>query len=168
MNHLGSFEPGTRDAHSQSPAILVVAGARRFRALPSLSAELNSLPSNHWSEIPKVRKSESPKVRKSESPKVRKSESPKVRKSESPKVHIEHWANGGATSLSTTWCEFVQSLLARTSEHGRRISVDGSRVAANLADSVRSEIRDPKSESRVPSTEYRVPSTEYLYEPGHR
>ena len=110
MNHFGSFEPGTRDTPSQSPAILVVAGARRFRALPTLSAELNSLPSNHWSASPPGRKSarpkvrqsasppgrqaarppgrqsESPKVRKSESPKVRKSESPKVRKSESPKV----------------------------------------------------------------------------------
>ncbi len=39
MNHLGCFEAGTRDTLSQSPAILVVAGARRFRALPSLSAE---------------------------------------------------------------------------------------------------------------------------------
>ena len=62
MNHLGCFEPGTPDAPSQSPAILVVAGARRFRALPSLSAELNSLPSNHWSESPEVRKSGSPEV----------------------------------------------------------------------------------------------------------
>ena len=79
MNHLGSFKPGTLDTHSQSPAILVVAGARRFRALPSLSAELHTL-------ARLVRKSESPKVRKSESPEARKSESPKVRKSESPKV----------------------------------------------------------------------------------
>ncbi len=62
MNHFGSFEPGTRDTPSQSPAILVVAGARRFRALPTLSAELNSLPSNHWSASPPGRKSASPKV----------------------------------------------------------------------------------------------------------
>ena len=39
MNRLGCFEPGTLDAPSQSPAILVVAGARRFRALPSDSEE---------------------------------------------------------------------------------------------------------------------------------
>ena len=32
MNHLGCFKRGALDAHSQSPAILVVAGARRFRA----------------------------------------------------------------------------------------------------------------------------------------
>ena len=57
MNHLGCFEPGTHDTPSQSPAILVVAGARRFRAMPSLSAELNSLPSNLWSASPQVRKS---------------------------------------------------------------------------------------------------------------
>ena len=83
MNHLGCFEAGTRDTPSQSPAILWVAGARRFRALPSLSEER---PSYRRAIRPKVRKSESPKVRKSESPKVRKSESPKVRKSGSPKV----------------------------------------------------------------------------------
>ena len=46
----------------------MVAGARRFRAPPRYSAELNSLPSNHWSESPKVRKSENPKIRKSENP----------------------------------------------------------------------------------------------------
>ena len=39
MNHLGPFELGTLDTHSQSPAILVVAGARRFRAPPPLSVE---------------------------------------------------------------------------------------------------------------------------------
>ncbi len=73
MNHLGCFEPGTRDTPSQSPAILVVAGARRFRALPHYSEERTT----YCRTIrPKVRKSESPKVRKSESPKVRKSESP--------------------------------------------------------------------------------------------
>ena len=86
MNHLGSFEPGTRDTPSQSPAILWVAGARRFRAQPPLSAELNSLPSNHWSESPQVRQSASPQVRKSDSPQVRKSASPQVRKSDSPTV----------------------------------------------------------------------------------
>ncbi len=59
MNHWGGVEPGALDTHSQSPAILVVAGARRFRALPSYSAELNLLPSPNWSESPKVRKSES-------------------------------------------------------------------------------------------------------------
>ena len=58
MNHLGPFEPGTRDAQSQSPAILVVAGARRFRAQPPYSAELNPLPSNHWPASPQVRKSD--------------------------------------------------------------------------------------------------------------
>ncbi len=40
MNHLGAFELGTLDIHSQSPAILVVAGARRFRAPPNCSKEL--------------------------------------------------------------------------------------------------------------------------------
>ena len=86
MNHLGSFEPGTHDTPSQSPAILVVAGARRFRAPPPLSAERPRFPSNHWSTSPQVRQSESPKVRQSASPKVRQSESPPVRKSASPKV----------------------------------------------------------------------------------
>ncbi len=64
MNHLRAFEPGTPDAQSQSPAILWVAGARRFRALPSSSAERTTLRPIG----PPVRKSESPKVRKSESP----------------------------------------------------------------------------------------------------
>ncbi len=40
MNHWGGVEPGALDTPSQSPAILWVAGARRFRALPTLSAEL--------------------------------------------------------------------------------------------------------------------------------
>ena len=62
MNHFWAFEPGALDIHSQSPAILVVAGARRFRAPPPYSAE----------RIPSLR-SLGPKVRKSESPKVRKS-----------------------------------------------------------------------------------------------
>ena len=83
MNHLGSFEPGALDIHSQSPAILGVAGARRFRALPSLSAE--RIPSLRPIG-PQVRKSASPQVRKSASPQVRKSASPQVRKSASPKV----------------------------------------------------------------------------------
>ena len=60
MNHLGSFEPGALDTPSQSPAILVVAGARRFRASPLCSAERITLPLLHWSESPQVRKSASP------------------------------------------------------------------------------------------------------------
>ena len=83
MNHLGSFEPGTPDAPSQSPAILWVAGARRFRASPSLSAERIS---HRRSIFPKVRKSASPQVRKSASPQVRKSASPQVRQTASPQV----------------------------------------------------------------------------------
>ena len=39
MNHLGSFAPGALDIHSQSRAILWVAGARRFRAPPNFSEE---------------------------------------------------------------------------------------------------------------------------------
>ncbi len=65
MNHLGSFEPGALDTPSQSPAILVVAGARRFRAPPPLSAERPRIPSNHWSASPQVRKSVSLQVCKS-------------------------------------------------------------------------------------------------------
>ncbi len=67
MNHLGSFEPGTPDAPSQSPAILVVAGARRFRALPSLSAERTS-----------CRRTIGPPVRQSASLQVCKSARPQV------------------------------------------------------------------------------------------
>ena len=42
MNHLGSVEPGALDTPSQSPAILVVAGARRFCALLWCSEERTS------------------------------------------------------------------------------------------------------------------------------
>ncbi len=62
MNHWGVAEPGALDIHSQSPAILWVAGARRFLALASSSAERSR------TRRPIDRKSESPKVRKSESP----------------------------------------------------------------------------------------------------
>ncbi len=83
MNHLGSFELGTPDAPSQSPAILWVAGALRFRALPNCSEERSS----YCRAIrPQVRKSASPEVRQSASPQVRKSGSPPVRKSASPPV----------------------------------------------------------------------------------
>jgi hypothetical protein len=92
MNYLGSFEAGTRDAHSQSPAILVVAGARRFRAFPTLSAERTYYPrpigpSVRQSGSPAVRQSGSPAVRQSVSPSVRQSVSPSVRQSVSPRTH---------------------------------------------------------------------------------
>ncbi len=86
MNHLESFELGALDTPSQSPAILVVAGALRFACLAFILCRTHSIPSLHWSESPKVRKSASPQVRKSASPQVRKSASPQVRKSASPQV----------------------------------------------------------------------------------
>ena len=72
MNHLGPFEPGTRDAQSQSPAILVVAGARRFRASPSLFAERTA-----------YRRTIGLQVRKSASPQVR----PRISDLRSRKLH---------------------------------------------------------------------------------
>ena len=95
MNHLGSFEPGTPDAPSQSPAILWVAGARRFRALPSLSAERSTF-FRPIAFAPLVRKSASPQVRKSASPQVRKSASPT-----SPQLRIARFSACSDRSKNT-------------------------------------------------------------------
>ncbi len=79
MNHLGCFEPGTRDTFTVTCHL--VGGRCPPLPCPALILRRTPLPIG-----PQVRRSAGPQVRKSASPQVRKSASPQVRKSASPKL----------------------------------------------------------------------------------